>query len=187
MQATDLLCFTGPRKYLFGPTGFVTAMDCASGPWGFAQQYWGQDKNGKFYPNENGTVMTQVVFIKQDGFWCVAAEKQFALDGKNLYPKYVLEYSGCKFCPVEFSGHAVCNSSGASLWTELDPKGNIVHGPTPVPWAYSVYLSDSGELQEYYTQNGGLAYWKTTQMAAGRGDTLLNDLVSGTVSRQEGS
>lgn len=186
--AKDFLCFPGPRRYLYNGDQFMTAMDCVDASWGFAQQYWAQDEHGKWYPDVNGCVMTQVIFgIEDSRTWCVIAERQYALDANgNLYCKYLLAYSGCLFAPIAFDGIATQQSSGNATWEQFDSNRKVVAGKSQVPWRYAVTLDSSGNLDEAYQQGNAneLAYWKHTVMQVGRGDIVLTDLLTGTSCKQ---
>jgi hypothetical protein len=187
-NAKDFLCFSGPRRFLYNGDQFVTAMDCAEGDWGFAQQYWAQDPSGKWYPNENGVVLVQVIFRKVGDSWHIAAENEFALDSSGkLYKKYSLVYPECPFCAVAFKDFSIKQYSGIAQWTQFDERSNVVHGPTPVMWSYAVSMEAKGNLDEAYQQGASnqLAYWKHTEMKVGRGDVVLTDLLTGTTCRQK--
>jgi len=193
-----LLMPTAPRVNLSFINGgsFVTACDGESGTWGLGQNYWAQSPDGVWHPDEDGTVLTQLIMsLDQDNDWCVQREIQFALhkdgkltNGQPWYPKFELAYRGCKFCPEMLAlGPNERSSAGTADWTERDPDGESIAGPTIVQYQYNVVLDgSSGQLDEVYFQaNQGpmkLAYWKRTLMQQGLGDVRIEDVLKGNVA-----
>ena len=176
IPASTYLNFVGPSRTYFGSSGTL-AIDGEEGSWGLGQNYWNQDAAGKWYPDSDGTVLTEVILSTDNSFWYVAEENQYALDSNNkTYKKYGLIYSNCKLCPFNLTGNDVVNTSGVATWTEYDENENILD-TAQIPWAYGVQILGT-LMKEVYFEKGILAYWKETILSVAR-DISLNDLLTG--------